>query len=133
MVALCALALGLSAAIDLDAGGAIIPAYAEITPDVVGRASLIVVDNIEQCRENARELNDAFAAGIGGGWESVRQLSAVVKAGKPRPAGTDLTLYKFMGVGLADLAAGIEIYRRALAQGKGTKRDHAVRFPVDLS
>jgi len=117
----------------LNAGGAIIPAYAEITPDVVGRASLIVVDNIEQCRENARELNDAFAAGIGGGWESVRQLSAVVKAGKPRPAGTDLTLYKFMGVGLADLAAGIEIYRRAQAQGKGTKREHAVRFPVDLS
>jgi ornithine cyclodeaminase len=63
----------------------------------------------------------------------VQQLSQVVKAGKGRPADTDLTLYKFMGVGLGDLAAGIEIYRRALKQGKGTPREHAVRFPVDLS
>jgi ornithine cyclodeaminase len=117
----------------VNAGGAIIPAYAEITPDVVGRASLIVVDNLEQCKENARELNDAFANGIGGGWDRVRQISTVVKAGKGRPAGTDLTLYKFMGVGLADLAAGIEIYRRAQKQGKGTPREHAIRFPVDLS
>jgi ornithine cyclodeaminase len=117
----------------VNAGGAIIPAYAEIMPDVVGRASAIVVDNLEQCKENARELNDAFAQGIGGGWDRVQQLSAVVKAGKGRPANADLTLYKFMGLGLADLAAGIEIYRRAQKQGKGTPREHAVRFPVDLS
>ena len=51
----------------------------------------------------------------------------------PQPAGAKLTLFKFMGVGLGDLAAGIEIYRRALAQGKGIKLPHAVRFPVDLS
>ncbi len=117
----------------VNAGGAIIPAYAEITPDVVGRASMIVVDNLEQCKENARELNDAFAQGLGGGWDRVQQLSQVVKASKVRPAGVDLTLYKFMGLGLADLAAGIEIYRRAQKQGKGTPREHAVRFPVDLS
>lgn len=118
------------------AGGAIIPAYAEIFPDVVGRASMIVVDNIEQCRENARELNDAFAAGIGAGWGAVKQLSEIVKAanGKPaRPAGVDLTLYKFMGLGLGDVAAAIEIYKRALAKGMGTPREHAVRFLPDLS
>jgi ornithine cyclodeaminase len=60
-------------------------------------------------------------------------LSAVVAEGKGRPAGAKLTLFKFMGVGLGDLAAGIEIYRRALQQGKGRKLPHAVRFPVDLS
>jgi ornithine cyclodeaminase len=118
------------------AGGAIIPAYAEIFPDVVARASMIVVDNIEQCKENARELNDAFAAGIGAGWGAVKQLSAIVKAanGKvARLAGTDMTLYKFMGLGLGDIAAAMEIYKRAVAKGAGTKRDHAVRFPPDLS
>ncbi len=118
------------------AGGAIIPAYAEIFPDVVARASMIVVDNIEQCQENARELNDAFAAGIGAGWGAVKQLSAVVKAanGKvARPAGADLTLYKFMGLGLGDVAAAMEIYKRAVAKGMGTKREHAVRCPPDLS
>jgi alanine dehydrogenase len=118
------------------AGGAIIPAYAEIFPDVVARASMIVVDNIEQCQENARELNDAFAAGIGAGWGAVQQLSAIVKAasGKvARPAGTDLTLYKFMGLGLGDIAAAMEIYKRAVAKGVGSKREHAVRCPPDLS
>lgn len=118
------------------AGGAIIPAYAEISPDVVARASMIVVDNIEQCQENARELNDAFAKGIGSGWGAVKQLSEIVKAanGKPaRPAGVDLTLYKFMGLGLGDVAAAIEIYKRAVAKGMGTKREHAVRFLPDLS
>jgi len=118
------------------AGGAIIPAYAEIFPDVVARASMIVVDNIEQCQENARELNDAFAAGIGAGWGAVKQLSAIVKAanGKvARPAGTDLTLYKFMGLGLGDIAAAMEIYKRAVAKGVGSQREHAVRYPPDLS
>jgi len=118
------------------AGGAIIPAYAEIFPDVVARASMIVVDNIEQCQENARELNDAFAAGQGPGWGAVKQLSAIVKAanGKvARPAGSDMTLYKFMGLGLGDIAAAMEIYKRAVAKGMGTKREHAVRFPPDLS
>lgn len=117
----------------VNAGGAIIPAFAEIAPDVVGRASVIVVDNLEQCRDNARELNDAFAQGQGKGWGSVVQLSQVVKEGRRRPAGTDLTLYKFMGVGLADLAAAMEIYKRAVARGAGTKREHAVRYPADLS
>ena len=118
------------------AGGAIIPAYAEIFPDVVARASMIVVDNIEQCQENARELNDAFAAGIGAGWGAVKQLSEIVKSanGKnARPAGADITLYKFMGLGLGDIAAAMEIYKRAVAKGVGTKREHAVRFPPDLS
>jgi alanine dehydrogenase len=118
------------------AGGAIIPAYAEIFPDVVARASMIVVDNIEQCQENARELNDAFAKGIGTGWGAVKQLSAVVKAanGKPaRPAGIDLTLYKFMGLGLGDVAAAMEIYKRAVAKGVGIQREHAVRCSPDLS
>ncbi len=126
----------LAKGVHVTAGGAIIPAYAEIFPDVVGRASMIVVDNIQQCQENARELNDAFAAGIGAGWGAVQQLSAVVKAanGKvARPAGADMTLYKFMGLGLGDVAAAMEIYKRAVAKGAGIPRDHAVRFLPDLS
>jgi ornithine cyclodeaminase len=116
----------------LNAVGAIIPEFAEIDRDVVAAADRIVVDNLEQVRENSRELrshlgNDDKA------WAGVMPLSAVVAEGKGRPTGAKLTLFKFMGVGLGDLAAGIEIYRRALQQGKGRKLPHAVRFPVDLS
>ena len=43
----------------------------------------------------------------------MRPLSAVVAEGKGRPAGADLTLFKAMGMGISDLALGIEILRRA--------------------
>ena len=41
-------------------------------------------------------------------WRAVRPLSAVVAEGKGRPSGADLTLFKAMGMGISDLALGIE-------------------------
>jgi ornithine cyclodeaminase len=116
----------------LNAVGAIIPAFAEIDREVVAAADRIVVDNIEQVRENSRELRSELGDDSAR-WKAVLPLSAVVAEGKGRPTGAKLTLFKFMGVGLGDLAAGIEIYRRALAQGKGRPLPHATRVPVDLS
>ncbi|HET9149120.1 MAG TPA: ornithine cyclodeaminase family protein [Alphaproteobacteria bacterium] len=116
----------------LNAVGAIIPAFAEVDREVVAAADRIVVDNIEQVRENSRELRSELGDDSAR-WRSVLPLSAVVAEGKGRPKGAKLTLFKFMGVGLGDLAAGIEIYRRALAQGKGRPLPHATRVPVDLS
>jgi ornithine cyclodeaminase len=116
----------------LNAVGAIIPEFAEIAPEVVAAADRIVVDNLEQVQENSRELQSHLGTDPKR-WQSVLALAAVVAEGKGRPAGARLTLFKFMGVGLGDVAAGVEIYRRALAQGKGRKMPHAVRFPVDLS
>jgi ornithine cyclodeaminase len=116
----------------LNAVGAIIPEFAEIAPEVVAAAARIVVDNLEQVRENSRELQ-SYLGTDPKQWQNVLPLAAVVAEGKGRPTGARLTLFKFMGVGLGDVAAGVEIYRRALAQGKGKKLPHAVRFPVDLS
>ena len=116
----------------LNAVGAIIPEFAEIAPEVVAAADRIVVDNLEQVQENSRELQSHLGTDPKR-WHNVLPLAAVVAEGKGRPAGATLTLFKFMGVGLGDVAAGVEIYRRALAQGKGKKLPHAVRFPVDLS
>jgi ornithine cyclodeaminase len=116
----------------LNAVGAIIPEFAEIAPEVVAAADRVVVDNLEQVRENSRELRSHFGADDAG-WKSVMPLAAVVAEGKGRAKDAKLTLFKFMGVGLGDVAAGVEIYRRALAQGKGRRMPHAVRFPVDLS
>jgi len=116
----------------LNAVGAIIPEFAEIAPEVVAAADRIVVDNLDQVRENSRELRSHLGTDAAR-WQSVLPLAAVVAEGKGRPKDAKLTLFKFMGVGLGDVAAGVEIYRRALKQGKGRKMPHAVRFPVDLS
>lgn len=116
----------------LNAAGAIIPANAEITPDVVARADKVVVDNLEGCREDSRELR-AFYDAEGGDWRDVIELKDIVGKGEGRPAGADLTLFKWMGVGLADLAAGIEILKRAKARGMGRALPHPGRAEPDLS
>lgn len=115
----------------LNAAGAIIAGFAEITPDVVARADRVVVDNLEGCREDSRELQ-SFYEGQGGDWNDVIELKTIVGKGEKRPAGADLTLFKWMGVGLADLAAGIEIFKRAKARGAGRDLPHPGRAPVDL-
>jgi alanine dehydrogenase len=116
----------------LNAVGAIIPEFAEIAPEVVAAADRVVVDNLDQVRENSRELRSHLGADAAR-WQGVLPLAAVVAEGKGRPPGAKLTLFKFMGVGLGDVAAGVEIYRRALAQGTGRKMPHATRVLVDLS
>ena len=42
-------------------------------------------------------------------------------------------MFKWMGVGLADLAAGIEILKCATAKGVGRELLHPGRATVDLS
>lgn len=116
----------------INAAGAIITGFAEIGDDILTRCDRVVVDNLEQCRELSRELQSFYDGGPGD-WGDVRVLSDLVAAGDPRPAGLDLTLFKWMGVGLADLAAGIEIFGRAQSQGVGTPYPHPGRAAPDLS
>jgi ornithine cyclodeaminase len=116
----------------LNAAGAIITGFAEIFPDVVARADKVVVDNLEGCRADSRELQ-SFYDGEGGDWNDVIELKDIVGKNQRRAAGTDLTLFKWMGVGLADLAAGIEIFKRAKEKGAGRALPHPGRAPVDLS
>lgn len=116
----------------VNAAGAIITGFAEIAADVVAHADMVVVDNLEGCREDSRELQ-SFYDGEGGDWGDVIELNRIVGEGRRRPAGADLTLFKWMGVGLADLAAGIEILKRARAKGVGREYPHPGRAEVDLS
>ncbi|MDX1484296.1 MAG: ornithine cyclodeaminase family protein [Alphaproteobacteria bacterium] len=115
----------------INAAGAIIPAFAEIGEDIIARCDRVVVDNLDQCRELSRELQ-AFYDGGPGDWNDVEILCDVVAAGRPRTQELDLTLFKWMGVGLADLAAGIEIFRRAQDKGIGTAYPHPGRAAPDL-
>jgi len=79
------------------------------------------------------EIMAALQRHLTGDWGDVGVLSDLVAAGETRPAGLDLTLFKWMGVGLADLAAGIEIFGRAQSRGVGTPNPHPGRAAPDLS
>jgi ornithine cyclodeaminase len=76
----------------VNAVGAITPERAELCGDLVDRC-LVVTDSVEQARRLASEVE---------GRELV-SLSSLV--GRPRPA-ADVTLFKAMGIGLADVALG---------------------------
>jgi len=104
----------------LNAVGAILPSNAELHQDVFGRVDFIAVDDVAATRKASRELMDYFDKGAGAGeWTKVRSLGSLI-AGNVRPgAGTDLTLFKSMGMGISDLSVAMLAYRRALAQGRG--------------
>ena len=108
----------------INAIGAIVPSRAEIARDVLERCSRIVVDSVPQAQKLSRELIDFFGAADREGWKRVRSLADLVAAGESRGAGDDLTLFKSLGMGISDLALGIELYRRARADGLGREFAH---------
>jgi ornithine cyclodeaminase/alanine dehydrogenase-like protein (mu-crystallin family) len=102
----------------INAVGAITPERAEIARDVLERCGHVVVDTIPSAQKLSRELIEYFGAEASG-WEPVKSLASVVAAGRPRAASDDLTLFKSMGMGISDLALGIELYHEATRRGLG--------------
>jgi alanine dehydrogenase len=98
--------------------GAIVPSRAEIAQDVVARSTHIATDSVPQARILSRELMEFFGPETSN-WERVRPLASVIASRFQRSDADDLTLFKALGVGISDLALGIEIYRKALANGLG--------------
>src|SRR3989441_7649847 len=108
----------------INAIGAIVPSRAEIAGDVLERCSHIVVDSVPQAQKLSRELMDFFGAADQEGWEQVRSLADLVAASESRDASDDLTLFKSLGMGISDLALGIELYRKARAEDLGREFAH---------
>jgi len=50
----------------------------------------------------------------------------------PDPRFADVTLFRAMGIGLADVALGAEVVRRAAASGAGRPLPAPVPVPLDL-
>lgn len=109
----------------INAGGAIIPTNAEIAQDVFKRCDKIICDNLAQVQKGSRELMEYVANG--GSWDKVTPICKLVEAQKPREKSADITIYKFMGMGLADMASAVEILKRARAQGAGKAYPHPKR------
>ena len=116
----------------INAIGAIVPSRAEIARDVLERCDQIVVDSVPQAQKLSRELMDFFGAADQEGWKQVRSLADLVAAGESRGVSDDLTLFKSLGMGISDLALGIELYRKARAEGLGREFAHPEKAALRL-
>ena len=103
----------------VNAAGAITRERREFSQDLFPRATLVAVDTLPGTRQLSAEFIDWYDGRCGGDWTRVQPISTIVAAGKPRPGKTDVSLFKPMGMGISDVALGIEIVRRADAGGIG--------------
>ncbi len=85
----------------------------ELDDEVVASADVIVVDSVEQSRQEAGDLIIAFH-GDETCWTGVKKLSEVV-AGKTtgRTSDAEVTLFKSNGIASWDLAAAMKVYALA--------------------
>jgi alanine dehydrogenase len=91
----------------------------ELDDEAVASADIIVVDSVEQSRQEAGDLIIAFH-GDEICWTGVKKLSEIV-AGKAtgRTSDTEVTLFKSNGIASWDLAAAMKVYAMAREKGLG--------------
>lgn len=93
----------------------------ELDDEAVASADVIVVDSIEQSRQEAGDLIIAFQSDEVC-WTGVKKLSDVVAKKSPgRTSDTEVTLFKSNGIASWDLAVAMKVY--ALAKEKNLGRE----------
>lgn len=112
----------LGARAHLNALGAITPERRELTDALVRNATLVVSDVPSAARRMSTEVAAAH---------DVVALSQVLEGGS-RPA-VGLTVFKAMGIGLADVAIGAAVLRRTEEQGAGRPIPRPERAAARLS
>lgn len=100
----------LATGVHINAVGAVTPERRELAGDVFDRATVVAADSPQTARSLAVELDSV---------RTIVPLCDVVASGDRFPRGGDLTVFKAMGVGLADLALGSEVLTRAEVVGRG--------------
>jgi alanine dehydrogenase len=91
----------------------------ELDEEAVASADVIVVDSIEQSRQEAGDLIIAFK-GDEACWTGVKRLSEVVAGKVPgRSSDSELTLFKSNGIASWDLAVATKVYALAKERGLG--------------
>jgi ornithine cyclodeaminase/alanine dehydrogenase-like protein (mu-crystallin family) len=91
----------------------------ELDAEAVSRANVIIVDSLDQSRQEAGDLILAFK-GDEVRWASAKTLSDVV-AGRVsgRTSDTEVTLFKSNGIASWDLAVAMQVYAQAQTKGLG--------------
>ena len=100
----------------VNAVGAITPDRQEIAADLVRRCGAVATDNLAAAQRLATEFRDVLTERD---WDAVQPLSTLVSTNAVRPADCEVTLFKAMGIGLADVALGQQILRAAREAGAG--------------
>jgi alanine dehydrogenase len=110
----------LAPGVHVNAVGAIVPSRRELNELAVGACTTIVADSVVQAHDDSGELRAAADAGLLD-WARVRGLEDVVGLDVDALRGPgDITLFKALGVGLSDVALGIEVLERAVAAEVGS-------------
>ena len=111
----------LSPGVHINAIGANHAHKRELDDSAVASADVIVVDSVEQSRQEAGDLIMAFH-GDETCWTGVKKLSEIV-AGKAsgRTSDTEVTLFKSNGIASWDLAVAVKVYSMAREKNLGRK------------
>src|SRR5437763_1271325 len=91
----------------------------EIDENVVQRADVIAVDNLEQAKMECGDLLWPAERGLFR-WQRANELHEVITGkvnGRPNP--NSITLFESQGIGTEDTAASAYVYRKAREQGLG--------------
>jgi alanine dehydrogenase len=100
----------------LNAIGAIVPSRIELEPALLTRADVVAVDSVDQVRELSNEFRSYFA-GDDDRWSRVRPLFELLDG--RRPNGSDLTVFKAMGLGAADVLIAVACLCSARSESRG--------------
>ncbi len=101
----------------INAVGAVTPEREEFSQDLFARADWVVADEPDAALRLSREYSTWFGADVRRA--SLEPLSAVIALGQRRTEGSDLSIFKAMGMGASDVALGRVVLDRALAAGAG--------------
>lgn len=96
------------------------PLFAELAPEVVGRASVVVVDSRAVALGDSGNIHRALAAGTLESASLVELGEVLIGTAVGRQSLDEVTIYNSVGIGLQDLAAADHVLRRATELGAGT-------------
>jgi len=109
----------LAPGVHINAIGANFAEKTELDAAAVLRADRIVADSIEQSREEAGDLIQAFG-GDESRWDEVEELANIVAGKAPgRTSGTQVTLFKSNGIATEDISVAGRIFEIAKEKGIG--------------
>jgi len=113
----------------INAMGAITPERREFAPALLERCAVVATDSVAQAQTLASEMIAAW----GSDFSHATPLAHIVARNMGRPAGADLTLFKSLGVGIADLALAEALYGLARERGVGMVLPTPAPVPLTFS